>query len=449
MRYDALVIGGGPAGSTAAILLARAGWSVAVIEKAAFPRRKVCGEFISATNALLLDELGVGETFHDTAGPEVRRVGLFAEETVLSAAMPKVAGGSRGWGRALGRETLDLLLLNQTVREGARLWQPWTAIALQSGPGGYACTIAAKGAERVLQAPVVIAAHGSWERSSLPTSPTRPHRQSDLLAFKAHFVDCDLPSDLMPLLAFPGGYGGMVHSDAGRVSLSCCIRRDVLDRCRKSGPTRHAADAVLAHILASCRGVRESLTRARLEDRWLSAGPINPGIRPRYAHGVFSVGNAAGEAHPIVAEGISMAMQSSYLLCRHLTDHPEDAAAGRDHHRIGSAYAADWRRHFAVRIRAAAIFAHVARRPAAGPILLPLLRRFPGILTLGAQLSGKARSDGPQSVPSIAYPNPLRRLPDVAGVASRYRPEAAKLASPLSVRFGAFRACRAAYAGVF
>src|SRR5262249_19325820 len=48
--HDALVIGGGPAGSTAARLLSRAGWSVVMVEKTLFPRRKVCGEFISATS---------------------------------------------------------------------------------------------------------------------------------------------------------------------------------------------------------------------------------------------------------------------------------------------------------------------------------------------------------------------------------------------------------------
>ena len=55
----------------------------------------------------------------------------------------------------------------------------------------------------------------------------------------------------MPLLAFPGGYGGMAHSDASRVSLSCCMRRAQLAELR----TRHedAGDAVLRHILASCR----------------------------------------------------------------------------------------------------------------------------------------------------------------------------------------------------
>src|SRR6185369_12016136 len=61
--FDAVIVGAGPAGSSAAILLARAGWSVALIEKQAFPRRKVCGECIAASNLPLLDALGVGGAF--------------------------------------------------------------------------------------------------------------------------------------------------------------------------------------------------------------------------------------------------------------------------------------------------------------------------------------------------------------------------------------------------
>ena len=48
--FDAVVIGGGPGGATTAMLLARAGWSVAVIERQRFPRRKVCGEYLSGAN---------------------------------------------------------------------------------------------------------------------------------------------------------------------------------------------------------------------------------------------------------------------------------------------------------------------------------------------------------------------------------------------------------------
>ena len=111
MRYDAIVIGGGPAGSTAALLLARAGWSIAIVEKSEFPRRKVCGEFISATSMPLLHELGVLDDFLRQAGPEVRRVGLFAKDATLSAPMPRPTNAVAERGRALGREHLDELLL--------------------------------------------------------------------------------------------------------------------------------------------------------------------------------------------------------------------------------------------------------------------------------------------------------------------------------------------------
>ena len=85
----------------------------------------------------------------------------------------------------------------------------------------------------------IVAAHGSWESGPMPTQDLRrPPRPSDLFGFKASFIGGALPPDLMPLLAFPGGYGGMVHTDGGRVSLSCCIRRDQLERCRRQVAAR-------------------------------------------------------------------------------------------------------------------------------------------------------------------------------------------------------------------
>ncbi|HVS26699.1 MAG TPA: FAD-dependent monooxygenase [Burkholderiales bacterium] len=392
MKHDALIIGAGPAGGAAALMLAQAGWSVALVEKSSFPRRKVCGEFISATSLPLLHELGVAGSFLELAGPEVRRVGLFAGETVLTSAMPQPRGSLERWGRALGREHLDMFLLTAATQAGARVWQPWTATELQRNKNGYICKIAAKGISKELHARIVIAAHGSWERGTLSAqSLDRAHKPSDLLAFKAHFRECDLPSDLMPLLIFPGGYGGMVHSDGGRVSLSCCIRRDELGRCRHRWKKHKAAEAVLQHIQASCLGVRQALRCASLDGAWLSAGPIRPGIRKRYSNGIFLIGNAAGEAHPIVAEGISMAMQSAWLLCQRLIASQDDIVAGRAVAEVGRDYATAWSTGFAARIRAAAVFAHLAMRPNAALLLLPMLKRFPGILTFGAQLSGKAR----------------------------------------------------------
>jgi 2-polyprenyl-6-methoxyphenol hydroxylase-like FAD-dependent oxidoreductase len=92
--YDALIVGAGPAGATAAILLAEAGWSVALVEKAPFPRRKVCGEFLSATNLPLLRRLGVAERYEAEAGPAVRDVGLYAGDHVVTSVMPRATAST-------------------------------------------------------------------------------------------------------------------------------------------------------------------------------------------------------------------------------------------------------------------------------------------------------------------------------------------------------------------
>jgi hypothetical protein len=101
------------------------------------------------------------------------------------------------------------------------------------------------------------------------------------------------------------------------------------------------------------------------------------------------VGNCAGEAHPVIAEGISMALQGAWLLANGLrawrpASDPR-AALGA----VAQAYAAAWRRAFVPRLYAAAAIAHWAMRPAAVAGALPLLGWFPGLLSWGARLSGK------------------------------------------------------------
>ncbi len=367
MRYDAVIIGAGPAGSSAARLLALAGWNVALVEKTEFPRRKVCGEFLSATTMPVLEACGVADMFCAAAGPPVTRVGAYAGHAMLTAPETKI------WGRALGREHLDLMLRDAAAGAGATLFQP-AEVADITRQGQTSILRLDDGRE--IAASAVIAACGSWNPKGIFAMGRREAGPSDLFAFKAHFKDSGLPAGLMPLLAFPGGYGGLVHSDAGRTSLSCCIRRDAMAKAR----ARHggkAAEAVLAHIMETTRGVHEALYRARLEGEFLSTGPIHPGIRTRYADGVFFTGNIAGEAHPVIAEGISMAIQSSGLLARLLIE-------GR-----AQDYAGSWKRRFAPRIRAASIFAHLAMNDTGRLASRAVLAAVPRLLSLGARLSGK------------------------------------------------------------
>ena len=367
MSVDALIVGAGPAGSAAARLLAQAGWHVALVEKSQFPRRKVCGEFISATTMPVLEACGVADAFADAAGPLVTRVGAYAGEAMLAAP------GEKAWGRALGREHLDLMLRDAAVAAGAELFQPAEVTSLNRAQGGFVCTL---DDGREIAARIVIAACGSWNAKGVFAVSSPKAKASDLFAFKAHFTHSALPAGLMPLLAFPGGYGGLVHSDAGRTSLSCCIRRDVLAAAR----ARHggkAAEAVLAHIMATTKGVQDALGGASLQGGFLSTGPIHPGIRARRRDGVFFTGNIAGEAHPVIAEGISMAIQSSGLLARLLIAQREDN------------YAREWKRRFAPRIRAASLFAHLAMNDTGRAASLALLRAAPALVSLGARLSGK------------------------------------------------------------
>lgn len=201
MNYDAVIIGAGPGGSSAALSLARQGRSVAIIERTTFPRRKVCGEFISAVNLALLDRLGVGEAFRATAGPEVRQLALFAGGAGLYAPMPQAA--SNAFGRALGRDVLDGLLLDAAQAAGVTVFQPWRAVRIETGAQLSTVWIEQKGEQQNLAAPLVIAAHGSWEPGPLPSNLRKQNQLHDFLGFKAHFHGAHLPADLMPLLVFP------------------------------------------------------------------------------------------------------------------------------------------------------------------------------------------------------------------------------------------------------
>jgi 2-polyprenyl-6-methoxyphenol hydroxylase-like FAD-dependent oxidoreductase len=381
---DVLVIGAGPAGASTAQRLAREGLCVMLVEKSEFPRRKVCGEFISAPTWPLLESLGVAEALSAHAGPPVQRVGFFAGETVLDSPMPAGKGAPR-WGCALGRHVLDAELLQAATRSGAQLRQPAavTAIARQ---GGYQLVTleSGRGRHETVLARAVVDCHGSWERMPGEERAARP---SDLLGFKARFAGARLATGLMPLVLFPGGYGGLVESDSGLVSFSCCIRRDTLRAIRPGHGS--AGEAVRGHAMRHCRGLREALDGARLERAWLAAGPIRPGIRPLHRDGLFRAGNAAGEAHPLIAEGITMAIQSGFLLAQNL------AAAGglsdRALAEAGREYERAWRTQFASRVRASRAFATLTLSPVAADVSRVLLRRIPSALTLGALFSGKAR----------------------------------------------------------
>jgi menaquinone-9 beta-reductase len=299
--FDALVIGGGPAGATAALLLARTGRKVALVEKSAFPRRKVCGEYIAPPAVSFLRSLGI------QLAPEVRRIAVWAGSRVLQAPLPAP------YASAMARERLDEILLKCAAASGAVVFQPLKVSSLMKTPDGFRCETGSM----TLEARAVVAAHGSWEPGALPTQVVRGSpRPADLLAFKAHFLGAAMPADVIALAPFPGGYGGALVLADGRATFACCIRRDALEALREPG--LQAGESVWLHALRASAPLREAFAHAQRDGAWLASGPLRPGVREPYRDGVFAVGNAAGEVHPIVGQGISLAIRSAELLCRKL-----------------------------------------------------------------------------------------------------------------------------------
>ncbi len=414
--FDALIVGAGPAGAATAIQLARAGWSVALVEAQRFPRRKVCGECIAASNLPLLHRLGVGAAVLAQAGPDLRRVSLLQGGHAVTAALPAAADHTLAWGRALGRETLDSLLLQQAREAGATVFQPWALAAAGGSAGAWQCTLRSRDSAPPLnlQAQLVVDAHGSWEGAwassseglctALPeASPVGPpsarmprprhRRAADLFAFKANFSGTALATGAISVLALHGGYGGMVVADAGLATLACCVRRDRLRALRAATPGLRAGDAVQAWLQRSCAGVREALQGAQREGPWLASGPLAPGRRIAAGDAVFRVGNAAGEAHPILGEGISMALQSAALLCSQLLGSGGAAAVpdGPRQRQLQQRYAAAWQQEFGPRLRLACAFAQLAMLPWSAALLLRLAQAWPGLLTQGARWGDKVR----------------------------------------------------------
>jgi flavin-dependent dehydrogenase len=403
---DAIVVGAGPAGSSCAIRLALTGWRVILIEQSRYPRQKVCGECLGIATLQLLDELGLGEPLADLAGPEIRYVGWMTDIQTAIAEMPAGRSGSHRYGRALGRDTLDILLLERAKRLGVAVIQPARVRSISGIPGDFACEYERRSDESgagsgertaLVSAAVVIDAHGSWERG-----PARLHaerlddrgrtsRPSDLLAFKASFQNASLPPGFLPLLALPGGYGGMVVADRGRTTVACCLRRDALRGCRQSACGDGAGAAVEAYLKDSCQGVAVMLDGARREEAWRSVGPLRLGFSAAAADGMLRVGNAAVEAHPLIGEGICMALQSAALLAGLLQPKPAniDGAFIRD---CQERYARACRRAFARRLYWAQCYAHVAMRRSVATPLAALMQTWPHTLTVAARLAGKARS---------------------------------------------------------
>ena len=315
-EWDVVVVGGGPAGSTTALLAAAAGARVALLERATFPRDKVCGEFVSAEGCRVLERLGLlGElTSQGAQRIEGCRLSDLGGRRVDSR-LPLVERAGR---EALGvsRALLDATLLDRARRRGATVLERHEATGPVSVDGRVvgvrARPVGRPEATTELRAALVVAADGRRSVLGRHLHPTlgdpRRSRPRSWFGLKTHLrADPRELAGRVELHLFDGGYAGLGPVEDGRMNLCLVVRVGVL-RAAGGSPPRLVRERVLANP-----ALREIVGDAPIGGPWHSVGPLRWGVRRPTAAGVLFVGDAAGTIDPFCGEGIANALRGAEI----------------------------------------------------------------------------------------------------------------------------------------
>jgi 2-polyprenyl-6-methoxyphenol hydroxylase-like FAD-dependent oxidoreductase len=223
-RYDLVIIGGGPAGASAAITAARAGIQVLLLEKGVFPRHKVCGEFVSGESLQLLNSLLANslETRSLLARvPRINGVRLFLDGRTVQVPVDPPAA-------SLARFDMDAALWRAAMAAGVETQEETPVLGLE-GQGPFQIQINAGW----VTARAVINTAGRW--SNLTEKPSELASSPKWIGLKAHFTE-DSPAPTTDLYFFEGGYCGMQPVGLGeepatsRIVVCSMVRADVATR---------------------------------------------------------------------------------------------------------------------------------------------------------------------------------------------------------------------------
>jgi flavin-dependent dehydrogenase len=293
MLYDLIIIGGGPAGTSAAISAARQGASVLLLERGRFPRHKVCGEFVSAESLSLLKDLldhQHASLLHDAV--RIPRARMFLDGRTLHASVDPPAA-------SIARFDLDAALWRSAESAGVDARQQATVQSVSSS-GPFRIVTASE----EFEARALVNASGRWSNLNLAPAESgmRPEKW---LGVKAHFAEpvSETTSDpSVDLYFFDGGYCGVQPVGTGRVNASAMVRADVASS--------------LPEVFAQHPALRERSRNWTLVSDPVSTSPLIFRTPQPERDGVLMAGDAAGFVDPFVGDGISLALRSGSLAAR-------------------------------------------------------------------------------------------------------------------------------------
>ena len=296
MPADVTIIGAGPAGCVAAILLARAGWDVTLVEQHRFPRDKVCGECLSA--------LGVDVLRRNHLADAVLKLGpsRFHRSIVVAPSGRSIQFDlpHTMWG--VTRAALDACLLGLARQAGATVVQPARCEAIEIEPRlSVQLRDLATNQVRTAHPSHVLLADG---KAALAVD--RPAPTGDL-GVKAHFRGVTAPRDAILLFGLHGHYVGLAAVEGGLWNLAMNVPAW---RVRAYGGD---FDALLDRMVQENEGLRVCTARAERVGDWLASPLPRFPVSRDWPRGVIPLGNAAAALEPIGGEGMGLALRSAEL----------------------------------------------------------------------------------------------------------------------------------------
>jgi len=309
--HDVIVVGAGPAGAATAILLAERGFDVLVLDRATFPRPKICGEYLSPEAARVLDRLGVLKALDGAGAMPLAGMRITAPDGTVVVGRYRATGPWRPYrdhALAVPRETLDGLLAERLrtlpidFRERMRVQD----VLVEDGRV-VGVEVAREGGEpeRFL-APLVVAADGRASIVAHRLGLRRAHRMQRM-ALVTYVTGLDGVGDLGEIFVDPPDYAILNPVAPGRVNMSLVV--PLADGAGFSDRLEAFFTARVKQLPHLARRVAGAEIAAPVR----ALGPLAYRVAEPRVGGVLLVGDAAGFYDPFTGEGVFTGLRSAEL----------------------------------------------------------------------------------------------------------------------------------------
>jgi geranylgeranyl reductase family protein len=323
-----VIVGGGPAGSSAAFFLARAGIDVMVLDRARFPRDKPCSEYLSPQASRILQEMGALGSVEASGAAQLTGMRVHAPNGATIHGEFAANHGYRGFrdrGLAVRRTILDAILLQRAREAGARVEEGIRVTdVVRNERGRVAGVLAASSGSspKTIAADLVIGADGLRSVIGRRLGLIRASRWPRRIALITHYRNVRGSRLFGEMHVDRGGYLGIAYVGSGLTNVAVVVP--------VSRAAEIAADRTefLESWIAERPSIAELFREAERVEPVRATGPFASAARRAWAPGAALVGDAADFFDPFTGEGIYTALRGGELLADHVAQSVADARRG-------------------------------------------------------------------------------------------------------------------------